>query len=237
MKKYSGIIGLVSALLCVCCLSIFSLCRNELRNDIKINVHFDKPPLFLSDSSVNKLLTQKINPLYKRSKDSLDLNMLEIVLKDIPTVQNADVFQTPKGHFGILLYERKPLFRVLGQENYYVDRFGKKFPLSKRHVSDVPVFLGKLSDENLEDVVNLVVTLNGDSFFLKELVHLSKKDGMYRIGIRSLPYDFIFGKYVRVKSKIKKLKVFCAFQKEQKSLKKYRSANLIYKNQVVVTTH
>lgn len=236
MKKYSGIIGLVLALMCVCCLSIFSLGRNELRNEIKINVHFDKPPVFLTDSSVNKLLTQKINPLNKRSKDSLDLNMLEIVLKDIPTVQNADVFQTPKGHLGILLNERKPLFRVLGKENYYVDRFGEKFPLSKRHVSDVPVFLGILSDENLEDVVDLVKALYSDSFFQKELVHLSKKDGMYRIGIRSLPYDFIFGKYVRVKSKIKKLKVFCAFQKEQKSLKKYRSANLIYKNQVVVTT-
>ena len=148
MKKYSTTIGFISVFVFVCCLSLFSLWRNELENEQIINIYFDKPPLFLSDSSVNKLLTQKINRLFKQSKDSLDLNMLEVALKDIPEVQNAAVFRNPKGHLGVSIYERTPLFRVVGKENYYVDCFGKKFPLSKRHVSDVPVFLGKLSDDN-----------------------------------------------------------------------------------------
>lgn len=236
MKKYSGLIGLLFTLFFVLLISCFSNWKNKERKALKAKVFFNETPLFLHDSTVNKLLTQNSSPYFMKSKDSLDLNMLELILQDIPEVQNAEVFQSPKGLLSIHLYERTPLFRVLGKENYYVDRFGVKFPLSKIHVSDVPIFIGTPASETIPIIVGLVADLQADSFLKKELVHLTEEEGIFRIGIRSLPYDFVFGKRERVKSKIKKLKVFCAFQKQQKPLNNYNSANLIYKNQVVVTS-
>lgn len=236
MKKYSSFLGFLFSLFLVVALSVFSVWKNKDQNQLKTSVSFEKTSLFLSDSIVNKLLTQKTKVNKIKAKDSLDLNMLEVLLQDIPEVENAEVYQHPTGDLKVVLLERNPLFRVLGKENYYVDRFGKKFPLSKKHVADVPIFIGKLSEEMKPIVVALVSKLQEDSFLKNELIHLTEDNGVFRIGIRSLPYDFIFGKHDHVSSKIKKIKVFCAFQREQKPQKIYQSANLIYKNQVVVTS-
>jgi hypothetical protein len=46
----------------------------------------------------------------------------------------------------------------------------------------------------------------------------------------------VFGAPTRIQEKIKKLKVFCAFQNVQDSLGKYQKINLSFKKQVVAST-
>ena len=70
----------------------FSQHRNQLKSNLKTEVTFFKPPLFLNESLVNKMLTQNFRDEYSLQKDSLDLNMLENKLKSIPEIQNVEIF-------------------------------------------------------------------------------------------------------------------------------------------------
>jgi len=54
--------------------------------------------------------------------------------------------------------------------------------------------------------------------------------------LRSFPFKVILGDASQLNEKLEKLKVFCAFQLNQDSLKGYDKINLSYDKQVVATT-
>lgn len=217
-------------------LIVFTQTQNRRRVSYEISVQFEKTPRFLTEATVNKLLTQKMQVLHNQPHDTLILNMLESDLEVVSAIENAEVYRQPDGSWGVIIREREPLFRVVGSQHYYVDAFGVRFPKAKDYAADVPVYLGDLNEAKRTEVVRLLQKLIGDSFLAKELTHLTLRDDLYRIGIRSLPYDFVLGKGINIPSKIRKLKIFCAHQLQQQKQLDYQEANLMYKNQVVVTT-
>jgi len=54
--------------------------------------------------------------------------------------------------------------------------------------------------------------------------------------LKSYPFEVILGNTSTLNKKIEKLKIFCAFQNIQDSLRGYKKINLTYSNQVVATT-
>lgn len=235
-NKNSTRIGFLFFLSLLVFLIGFTQLKNRERVSREIAIQFEKTPRFITKAIVNKLLTQKMQVLNNQHKDTLILNMLESDLEAIPAIQNAEVYRLPEGHWGVIIREREPFFRVAGSAHYYVDTFGVRFPRAKDYVADVPVYLGDLTETKTMEVVPLLQQLLADPFLAKELTHLSHRKDLYRIGIRSLPYDFVLGKGMNIPSKIRKLKIFCAYQRQQQKQLPYQEANLMYKNQVVVTT-
>ena len=82
----------------------------------------------------------------------------------------------------------------------------------------------------------LIKNLIADPFLSEELKSIGLNDNQYQLKLKSFDFKIIFGSAVRIKEKIKKLKVFCAFQKLQDSLSRYKKINLSYNNQVVAST-
>ena len=213
----------------------FSSYRNNLSKKLKVKVEFTEKPKLFNDSLVNKLLTQKLGPKFNLYKDSLDLNMLENQLKTIPELENVEIFIAPEGKLVFQLTERKPLFIVIGDNHFYSDANGVLFPFKKFDSISFPKFSNSSNSLSLKTTAGLIDKLYEDSFLSREIESIYAMENQYILELKSYNFQVILGKPNHIIEKIKKLKVFCAFQNVQDSSKKYKKINLSYNNQVVAS--
>ena len=215
----------------------FSQHRNQLKSNLKTEVTFFKPPLFLNESLVNKMLTQNFRDEYSLQKDSLDLNMLENKLKSIPEIQNVEIFISNQGFLSIQITEREPLFKVDSDPPYFSDSNGFLFKHKALDSIKFPLFKTTSSTISLTTTASLIQNLKSDPFLAKELKTIILKENQYHLKLKSYDFEVVFGVPKKTKEKIKKLKVFCAFQKTQDNLLKFKKINLSYNKQVVASIH
>jgi len=233
MKRYLNILILIFSTAFIISISIYGTLRNQNKKKFEKNIVFSNNNVFLNDSIVNKLLTQILYDKYLKRKDSLDLNIIESELKNNQFINSAEVYWKFHDVLEIRIKEREPLY-IMTNENYYVDSFGKFFPM-KEIKKDLPKVLSKLSKINLKSLTNFVLRINKDHFMKSELDKIYFEKNEFRINLKSFDFDIIFGNSKRVKEKVEKLKVFCAFQKVQDSLTNYPLVNLNYLNQVIAS--
>ena len=210
--------------------------QNRQNQTLNIEILFEKKPHILNDSIVNKLLTQNQKQSFNMVKDSLVLNEVEVALEQNEVIENAEAFLKPSGTIGVKVRERKPFFLVEDTLKYFVDKKAERFPFYEKYDEIIPLFRGSLHKDRMKEVIRFFIQFEQDSFIQSELIALSFNDGNYFITLRSYPFKIIFGDSYRLKAKIKKLKIFCAFQRAQDTLKGYNIINLKYKNQVVAKT-
>lgn len=231
VKNYA-FFGLIFLL--VLSLSGFAHFKNKDREVTEFVISFEfNYSRFLNDSVVNKLLIQNTQSLPWKSLDSLDLNMLESLIEKNPFIQNAEVFNYPQGIVGVRIQERKPVLRILGDANYYIDQFANKVPVSKRYSPNVPVFVGMLSEARKKEVLYILKAIKQDLFFERELAVIFIKNNSYYLELRSFDFEIEIGRLNDFSAKLDKLKVFCAYQQNNESEKQYKHISLKFKNQIV----
>ena len=217
-------------------LSWFSLDRNRLREKENILIEFTSPPRFLEADLVNKMLTQNWSTKSVMEKESLDLKMLEDQLNNVAEIENSEVFILPQGDLSISITERTPTFMIEANTSFYGDAQGAVFPYLSIDDLKLPVFKTDTVSSSLIETANLIEKLNDDPFLKAELVMLFLEGTTYKMHLKSYPFEVILGNTSTLNKKIEKLKIFCAFQNIQDSLKGYKKINLTYSNQVVATT-
>ncbi len=233
MKRYLNILILIFSTAFIISISIYGTLRNQNKKKFEKNIVFSNNNVFLNDSIVNKLLTQILYDKYLKRKDSLDLNIIETELKNNQFINSVEVYWKFHDILEIRIKEREPLY-IMTNENYFVDSFGKFFPMKEIKI-DLPKVLSKLSKINLKSITNFVLRINKDHFMKSELDKIYFEKNEFRINLKSFDFDIIFGNSKRFKEKVEKLKVFCAFQKVQDSLTNYPLVNLNYLNQVIAS--
>ena len=236
MKTYKSILFLIFVCVVFAGCFWFSNYLYKKKTNLDIEVNFTHQPIFLNDSLVNKLLTQ--NFLHKSSlnKDSLDLNMLENQMSSTPELENVEIFIEPEGKLSFLITERKPLFKLASTPPFFSDSKGILFKYKAIDSLNIPVFKTSSSTLSLKSTAKLIRRLKADPFLGKELKTITLEENQYLLELKSYDFQIIFGKSKRIDEKIKKLKVFCAFQNAQDSLGRYEKINLSYKKQVVAST-
>ena len=233
MKRYLDILILFFSIVFITSISTYAIIKNENKRKYKRNIILSENNIFLNDSIVNKLLTQILDDRYLKVKDILDLNIIESELKNNEYVENAEIYWKFHDVLEIKIKEREPLY-ILKKENYYVDSFSNFFPM-KEIKKDLPKVLSELSEVDINSVTKFIIKINNDPFMKSELDKIYVNKNQFRINLKSFDFDVIFGDSKRFKEKIKKLKVFCAFQKVQDSLNNYPLVNLNYSNQVIAS--
>jgi cell division protein FtsQ len=182
---------------------------------------------------VNKLLIQREDTTFFLKEDMLDLKEVEDLLISNPMIATADIFRTPQGILSVKLEERKPIVRVINnQEEFYLDNIGHRVPLSKKYSARVPIFYGKV-DKNLMDLVNFIKLIKKDSFAKSEVIDLKSLNNNYVLGLRTFPFKIIWGKNSKYKNKIKKLK-YLYYYLEKKDFLKIEKVNLSFDKQIVL---
>ena len=170
-------------------------------------------------------------------KDSLDLNILENKMNKIPEFKNVEIFIFPEGELTFQITERKPLFKLNSNPSLYSDVNGILFKFNSSDSSKFPLFKTISSTHSFETSAYVIKNLKKDPFLSGELHKVELIKDEYQLKLKSFDFNIIFGSPKRIKEKIKKLKVFCAFQKVQDSLTNYKKINLSYINQVVATMY
>ena len=214
----------------------FSKQRNEVRKIAKIDVEFkDENRLFITENTVNKLLIQNIDSVTSIGKETLDLNKMEKRLLENPMIKNADVYVTVDGVLGVNVIQRKPIARVKGNPNFYLDEDGLNMPLSTVHSARVPIITG-ISENQYAEVTELVKKITNDEFMKEYVVGLDVADGgdVY-LRIRKNEFKVLFGKSIDIENKFQKFKAFYKLTKKDSLLDTYNLINLKFKNQVVAT--
>ena len=192
--------------------------------------------MLLNDSIVNKLLTQNLSGELVLKKDGLDLNILENQINSIPEVENVELYVNLKKNLFLTITERKPLFKVESSPPYFSDSNGILFNFKALDSLEVPSFKTSSSTLSLGTTAKFIKNLKADIFLNSELETIFLKNNTYEIKLKSYDFKIIFGKPTNVKTKIKKLKVFCALKNIRDSIDDYIKINLSYNNQIVALT-
>ena len=236
MRFKKNIVFLVLMLFFLAEIVYFSNQKNIVRVVDNIKISFTHSPSFLDTILVNKLLTQNFRGKSVQLKDSLDLNMLEKKLNQIPEIQNAELFVLPKGQLSVSITERIPTFKINSIPSFYADASGVTFPFVKVENNQLPVFEADTIDASIINAAIIIERLKTDTFIKSELKTLYLEGDSYHLKLKSYPFEIVLGNENALNEKIEKLKVFCAFQNIQDSLINYKKINLTYTNQVVATT-
>lgn len=234
--RYKSTIYFVLSLFVFVVAVVFAFSRSKQKKELEIQIVYTKAPRFLNDSIVNKLLTQ--NPIFtsKKFKDSLVLNEVEAVLEDYEVIENVEVYLKPSGILGINITEREPFFLVEDTLKYFVDRKAKRFPFMPQYEAILPTFSGFLSIEKRQEVIRFLTQIEADPFLASEFKKLQYQEGKYKMEMRSFPFNVVLGSLNKMEHKMKKLKIFCAYQRAQDTLVGFNEINVQYANQVVALT-
>ena len=233
MKSYLKILILIFSIAFITSVSIYGILRNQNKKSFEKNIIYIGNNVFLNDSLVNKLLTQIQGDKDLKAKDSLDLNNIESELKSNQFIEKVEVYWKFHDFLEIKIKEREPLY-ILKNEKFYVDSYGKFFPMKKIE-KDLPKVFTKLSKDNLNIITKFILRINQDNFMKRELNKIYFENNEFKINLKSYHFNIIFGNSKRLNEKVEKLKVFCAFQNAQDSLKNYPVVNLNYLNQVIAS--
>jgi cell division protein FtsQ len=233
--NYNYIKGAV-VLILVVFLYGFAEKRNNLRKLERIEVQFILPEsLYLTEEAVNKLLIQKNLVATGIDKEKLDLNRVETALNAHEMIESAEVFVTLDGVLKTDIKQRKPIGRIVGSEIYYLDRLGKKMPLSPYYSARVPVVLGVM-EEHIEEVYPVLEQIAGDKFLTEHITAISRlKNGLYNLEIRKMDFSLVLGRPERIEEKFNNFKAFYKKALKDELLNTYNVVDLQFGNQVVCT--
>lgn len=192
---------------------------------------------FLTHSLVDKMLIQNSKFVENQPKSVVDLHLLETNVSASPYVENATVFLTINGVLKTFIKQRTPIARIVDKEEpYYIDKHGVEIPLSINHSARVPLVSGVGNVEEIKELIQLITIISSDDFFAKEVVAIDKNaQNDYVFGVRTGSYKIVFGGLANAQLKLKKLKAFYNKTLVDGSIRKYKSINLKYHNQVVCT--
>jgi len=228
------IISFLSILIILIFLIFLSQKRNSENKMLNLKIGFkDKEGRFLDSQMVNKLLIQRKDTMFLLREDMVDLRIFEDLLTSNPMIASANVFKIPQGVLNVKIEERKPIVRIINdQEEFYLDSFGVKVPLSSEYSAKVPIFYGQLGSKII-DLVNFVKLINNDSFTRGEIIDLKKLNSSYIIGLRSFPFKVTWGKNSKHNQKVKKLKYLYSYLENEDFLK-IEKVNLTFDKQIVL---
>ena len=214
----------------------FAKQRNNARVLSEVNLHFtNSENLYLTEEAVNKLLIQNEVRAKSVGKEALDLSKVESILEAHDMIENAEVFVSVDGKMGAEITQRKPLARVLGNRDFYLDRKGSKMPLSNYYSARVPLVTG-VSEVQLQEVYPLMEFISKDSFLTKHVTGLHRQaNGRYEIYLRQHDFIVFLGAVKDIELKFKNFKAFYRKALKDQQLEAYKKVDLQFGNQVVCT--
>lgn len=202
-------------------------------NDIQIEFE-EEDNLFITSETVNKLLTQNLEQTENQTKENLFLKVIEKSLLENVMIENVEVYVTIEGVLKAKVLQRSPIARILVNNNaYYLDRSGKKMPLSSEYSARVPIVTGVKSDKDLKLIYKMCNTVLKDEFMKKQIIGINVVNNELRLRTRIGSQVILFGDLSRSNSKVRKLKAFYQKVIKESTLKKYSRIDLRFKNQVV----
>ena len=236
MKKGLRVILLSFFVVLLAFSSIFSNKRNATRGVTGVLIELDESLGLLTKASIKRSL-QEMNQFQQDDVPHREVNLLSIEdhIKSLNGVENAQAFFYPDGVLGLKVQSRRPLYEVVGPQSYFVDAYGIKIENQLKFDIDAPIYVGPLNQEVKMEVTNLFKRFDMDNFYRNELDTIISVDQIYKLKLKSYPFDVVLGSSKSLNQKLKKLKVFCIYKSANaQDLDEIREISLQYDGQVIV---
>ncbi len=224
-------------LLLVVMLYAFSNAKNDSRKVAEPEIIFKgEENLFITHETVSKLLIQNQAGVKNVPKEILDLNQLETALNLNPMIRSAQVFVEVNGKLTAEVEQKKPIARVQNSSPFYIDDQGSFMPLSTNYTARVPIVVGAIDKNNLQNVYKMAKKVEEDVFLKKHVTIIDQdSNGNISLRLRQCGFDVLVGDLKQLDKKINNLKVFYKKATKEKLMDKYSRVNLQFDSQVIGT--
>lgn len=181
-----------------------------------------------------------------RSVRTVEIERLEKVLEKDPLVQDAEVYLDARDFVRVSVTQREPVIRIIDKDgwNYYLDKNGKRMPLSKHFTARVVVATGSIpayvpdflqrERHILRQLFLLSQDLRNDAFLSAMIGQVFvSSNGDFILAPLIGDQKIVFGKYEDAKEKMQNLKIFYREAMPYEGWRKYRSIDVRYRGQVI----
>lgn len=243
MKKVLVIIGLCSLAGYLIFAAFFFSGKPEkdICNHFKIATTSDEGKAMIDLAEIEIMIDLKgLNP-YGKPLNEVNTYEIEQVILENKMVKKANVFVSGSNGIRVEIEERQPILRIITNsgEDYYIDKEGKKVPLSKLFVADLPLATGYINEEFAQkDLYNFALFMGEDEFWnkqIEQIVVLPNKE------LKLIPkvgnHDIILGNLDNFQEKLTKLMTFYQKGLPEVGWNRYSVIDLKYDKQIVGTKH
>lgn len=233
-------------------LILLGMAKSEQEDTLCSNVDIQMKPkyelLFTGWDDVAKMITGdgNVSALQGKPLSMFHVGELEQTLELSPYIRNAEVYTQMDGTLSIEVEQRQPLFRVFRQNSsgYYVDKDGKKMPLSPKYTARVFVLRGAIQEgydgndsiktEKLQQAYELMSALNEKEFWrlqIDEVIVDTK--GEFTLIPKVGNHRIVLGTADKLEEKLYNLRLFYKHAMNRVGWTTYKVINLKYSGQVV----
>jgi cell division protein FtsQ len=237
MHKTLNILKGILVVALVLFLYAFSSSRNHALPITDVQIKFvGKNTLYISKSSVDKLLIQNQQPLECVSKEVLDLRGLESKISSHQMIKSVEAYLTVNGEVRLEIEQREPVARVVSEPSFYIDSYGQTMPLSMEHSARVMLVHGNINMETKQPVFDIINSVRADNFLTLNVTDITiDDDSKLSLRLRDCDFDVIIGNIKALDKKLINLKAFYKKAKKDNILDQYKIVNLQFDQQVVCT--
>ena len=214
----------------------FAAHRYQTRKLKDVSITFtDYSDPFISEKNVNKLLIQNNDTIKNLLIENLDLNKSELRLVENAMIRDAEVSVSLDGLLKAVVQPRKPIARIMGSTNAYLDQDNLIMPLSQEYTVNVPLVYGyneKVQDKTFE----LINFIKEDEFLKRSFtaVEFDKREEV-TLSVRAFSYKVRLGEVEKLEHKMINYKAFVLKMQKDNRLEGIKTIDLRFDNQVVVT--
>lgn len=248
--KWLNIITKISFLLLVIAFSALSIAAKVKREHlqlkaVQVTINHNDGYSFITQKEVKDKLKEIMND----SANYTNIENLKVLKKKVeenPFVKEVDIFVDHNSRINISVNQRKPLFRVVNQQNlsYYVDESGFKFPISKHafpkvlivsgYFLDNPAVYGQIESPKMKEIFNWVEYINEEKYWSSMIAQIyneptGKTELITRLGNFRVYVDL----RQEPKEQLEKLQIFFEEIALTQGIEKYKTINIQYDGQII----
>jgi cell division protein FtsQ len=218
--------------------------NNTICKKILIDIKSGREHLFLNTTDIRNYISASDIELKKKVSE-INIKNLEMRLERIAWIDNVEIFFDGQQNLNIHVYERQPLCRVFKENgrSFYIDDQMNILPLHNFFAANVPIFTGlKGEDINEQDsvalhsIVKLAKYIKGNSFWMAQIQQVVVDEHLEFEAIPTIgKHRIIIGDTSSLEAKFSKLMVFYNKVLKKLGFDRYKTINIQFKHQVVVS--
>lgn len=213
----------------------------------EVKVYIPGNQYFVDRQEVNFILHIGNNTLVGKKLDEINIHQLEKTLQANPFIEFAKVYADMDGVVNVEIRQRQPILRIMNrfEQDFYVDQYGLKIPLSANFTAPVLVATGSIDEIFINRIDTLHTEMARQLFKTADFI---RRDSLWNAQIEQINVNanheieliprvgnqrILLGNADSLDKKFKNLLIFY-----QKAIPKvgwgaYKIINIKYANQIV----
>ena len=187
---------------------------------------------FITENDVHDFITSQHIHVIGMTMNIESMHRIEACIEEMNMVKRAECWFDNEGCLIINIWQRTPVFRVIGsQHSYYVDSQRTRMPFSRNYTAYLPVVSGQLEESfAVNELYDFIVYLQGNSFWKNHIGQIAvKNNNELVLGTKSGVSRIEFGSLDHYEEKLRHLQAWYEQYPDKAFSDEYASVNVKYK--------